>query len=252
MSLDDHGRVIRYAEMLFPSPDGYRSFVVDGIPCSKARPRFGKNGAVYSPTKAKERALSWVIKQSFSGPLLGNVYVICIFYRPNRQRIDADNLMKHFLDAATGVCWVDDSQVTAQLGIVEYDAHRPRTVVCIGDHDSTMVRDANREHVCAQCGCAFTSVQHKPKYCSRACSSRSRGRDLRGLVSCAGCGVDFKRRTSGQRFCSDDCRMASLVEKTAKPAALCKCGQVLSKRGYGMCRACYKAQVTKKPAAAAA
>jgi Holliday junction resolvase RusA-like endonuclease len=241
-AIDDHARVVGIAERLFGGAK-FQSFVIEGNPPSKARPRFVKHGVVYSPSAKKERELSWIIKSQFPAPLMSNVFVVCVFFRGTKQRIDSDNMMKHFLDAATGVCWKDDSQVTAQLGIVEYDPARPRTVCVIGAHSSSMVRDACREFNCARCGAQFTSIQAKPKYCSRACASRSRGEDLSELVPCRRCQRPFKRLSASSTHCGQACRMADLQDahKTRGPLPNCAvCRKPLSRHGYVRCRGCFE------------
>lgn len=242
---NDHVRVLRYAEILFDA-DEYRSCVIDGNPPSKARPRFGKNRNVYTPSSKAEKKLSWLLKYAFPAPLKENVFVICIFFRGDKHRIDSDNMMKHFLDAATGVCWNDDSQVTAHLGIIEYDPARPRTVVLIGRHESSMVRVKRDPCTCLNCGKIFETAQHHPpKYCSRACAAHSRGLNLLAKVPCARCGIMFKRISAARRFCSNACRIASLNDHSRRwpsPPTCSDCGSQVSKRGYGRCRACWRKQ----------
>lgn len=71
-----------------------------------------------------------------------NVRVSAFFFRSNRQTIDLDNLLKHILDAATGVCWVNDCQVTA-YGATELhlDREAPRTHIWVEPHtDASLLR----------------------------------------------------------------------------------------------------------------
>jgi len=233
--------------VLCPHSELMNCLVVEGEPPSKARPRFSSRGRVYTPKKQveAERYLSWRLKQAFKEPLEGNIAVGCVFYRSTHQRIDVDNMMKHVLDAANGVCWIDDSQVTAILGTIEFDPDHPRTIIMIGRHDSSMVREGRREALCAYCGKPFDprlrrGDPRRSKFCSRVCASRSRGEDLRQTVPCAYCGRHFRRRTAGQRLCSEECRRANLRRSREKPPALCSdCGKPLSKRGYKRCRECW-------------
>lgn len=65
-----------------------------------------------------------------------------MFWRSSRQVVDLDNLLKHLLDAATGVCWVNDCQVTA-YGFTELrlDIENPRTWLQIRlDHEASLLR----------------------------------------------------------------------------------------------------------------
>lgn len=189
--LNDHVRAIGIAESLFPL-SSLRTFVLLGNPASKAR-----------PTKLPE-----LVRRAFPAPMNGNVFVVCIFFRSNRQRIDSDNMMKNLLDSATGVLWVDDCQVTAQLGIIELDPARPRTVLAVGEHQSSMGRIGRRVLTCVGCGERFESVQHKPKFCSRQCALRSADTQLTEPVPCAGCGALFKRSNHTQKFCRRECGLA--------------------------------------------
>lgn len=247
-------------KMLSPETTHFQMAVIDGNPNSKARPRFGANGNVYSAKGqvAGEHAVGWQLKELFPEPLEGNVAVACVFFRGNRQRIDVDNMLKHVMDAANKICWHDDSQVTAQLGIIELDRGRPRTVIAIGEHITTMERTgrAKKERQCLSCGQAFISKQHDPKFCSRECAARARGEKLSELIPCGWCGTHFKRRTASVRFCSNDCRLASLHEnkrsKSRIPARCVDCGAKLSKPGYARCRSCWRERLASGKAGTAA
>lgn len=76
-------------------------------------------------------------------PVMGtNVWLSLTFYRASRQVVDLDNLEKHFLDAANGVLWVDDCQVTSKFSLLMLDPNQPRTVFSYGpDTESNLVRD---------------------------------------------------------------------------------------------------------------
>jgi Holliday junction resolvase RusA-like endonuclease len=243
----DLDRGLALLSALCPESLGARYLVISGNPASKARARFQRGGRVYASDEqvAAERALGWELKTRFEEPLDGNLAVVCIFFRANKQRVDVDNMLKHVMDSANKIAWHDDSQVTAQLGIIEFDAKRPRTVIVIGEHRSTMARTgkAEKKGLCLYCGNPFTTKQHHPpKFCSPACNSRSRGTDLSDGVSCAWCGKVFKRASAGQRFCSDACRLTSLQasNRAGRPPAACAdCGGKLSKPGYKRCRSCW-------------
>lgn len=81
------------------------------------------------------------LRNAVRRPFTGNVGLVCLFFRPDRQRIDVDNLLKHVCDAANGVLWVDDTQCTAIAGVIGLDRDDPRTVIAVGVHESTMIRD---------------------------------------------------------------------------------------------------------------
>jgi len=117
--------------------------VHDGQPERKARPRFGQ-GRTFTPkqTEDAERALAWALRAALRGrTFTGNVAALATFYRSNRLRCDADNLMKLVLDAGTQAgAWQDDCQVTLQLAVVEYDADHPRTELVLAECSSSMDR----------------------------------------------------------------------------------------------------------------
>lgn len=247
----DVDRASKLVSILCPNTHEYRFFVIEGNPVSKARPRFsGKSRRPYSSDKQREAEeyLAWRFKQRFPEPLNGNVAVGCVFYRSSHQRIDVDNMLKHVMDSANEVCWHDDSQVTALMGLIEYDPDRPRTLIVIGNHESTMQREGVRKAKCLYCGKEFEpnlrrGHPKRTKFCSRGCASRSVGEDLRESVNCAVCTKPFRRKTAGQRICSEACRVAAMVERNGKrKVSYCvDCGKQLSKPGYKRCRPCWVA-----------
>lgn len=105
-----------------------------GEPCGKERPRLGKHGNVYTPSKtaAYERSLGWAAKIAMKGqkPLLGPLMVTVTAFmgippswphsarmtalggliRPTRKP-DWDNVGKIAADALNGIAYVDDSQI---------------------------------------------------------------------------------------------------------------------------------------------
>jgi len=122
--MSDHLRPIALIESMVPGCTEVQSVTIDGPPHTKARALLTRRGGVEHPgeNRAAEKRTALHLKQSCPEPMTGNVALACIFFRPNRQRVDADNLLKHICDAATGVLWLDDSQVTAIVAIVELDA----------------------------------------------------------------------------------------------------------------------------------
>ncbi|MFI8976854.1 RusA family crossover junction endodeoxyribonuclease [Nocardia asteroides] len=112
-----------------------------GDPHPKGRPSFGQGRAFTRRVDLDAEAeTARLLAATLPAPLEGNVAIACLFYRRTRRRVDADNLVKHVCDAANGVLWKDDSQVTAELGVVELDRSNPRTVILLSRHDSTMER----------------------------------------------------------------------------------------------------------------
>jgi len=112
----------------------------------------GKLG-FYSPkdTKDEERALGERFRYELGRkgvrvPIDGNLALVAIFYRSDVREVDEDNLRKLVLDAATraGV-WHDDSQVTGGAVQVELDRERPRTLIALCPHDSSMIRTGRQK-----------------------------------------------------------------------------------------------------------
>ncbi|MHC9292009.1 RusA family crossover junction endodeoxyribonuclease [Mycobacterium sp. LTG2003] len=124
---------------------GERSYTltIPGVPWSKSRPRFTRKGRAFPDPKdvEAEKRTGTFLGATVRRPFTGNVGLACVFYRPTRRRIDADNLLKHVCDSANGVLWIDDSQCTAIAGVIDLDREDPRTVVAIAPHESGMVRD---------------------------------------------------------------------------------------------------------------
>lgn len=224
---------------------------IPGAPPSKARHRHGK-GRTFKTAKdiAAERHTAEHLAAAVREPFTGNVAIGCIFYRPNRQRIDVDNMLKHVCDAAKNILWEDDSQATAVFGVVELDPDNPRTVVVIGGHVSTLERGSDAVYPCAVCGEPIKRAGQTKlrKTCSKQCSAKARGFDsLEAEVPCAHCSKPFRRTTKYQTMCSAECRATSFSGKRRalrKLANCIDCGKQLTHGREGSrCRPCWKASL---------
>ena len=224
--------------------DALIALVHPGEPVSKARARFTRHGHAYTPqrTSASEQSLAYAFRGVTKGRTLeGNIAIVAVFYRATYQRVDADNLMKLVMDAATKArVWNDDSQVTAQAAVIELDHENPRTVIALGRTDSTMVRGARTyTKACARCGVEFTvdAKAYRRVYCKPKCAQP------RVKARCARCGTEFARGAAGQRYCSKKCVQADpLVRQkiaASRPHATCvDCGGRVSRREYIRCSNC--------------
>lgn len=229
--------------------------IIPGPPHSKARPRHTKTGKTYQdPADRNAEAVTAVyLRQKVRTPAPANVAVVCAFIRPNRQRIDADNMMKHVLDAANGILFKDDSQVTAQGAVVEYDRETPRTILLYGPHESSLDRTVNRTVPCAQCGKPvkrFEGVKEHTQFCSVKCKNLKFGWEatLKTPVACAVCGKDFIRRTSGQKLCSKKCQgefLGSRKRGTGHGNTCVDCGKPLAQATAVRCREDWRAHLRK-------
>lgn len=214
---------------------------VYGDPHSKGRPLIVNGRAMPNTADVKAEAGTRAALSRRHETYTGNVAMVCLFFRPNKQRIDVDNMLKHVCDAANGLLWTDDSQVTSLLGVVELDAGLPRTVIATAPQRTTMLRGSDDVVLCP-CGTLFSRTTSK--YCSLDCPARARG-FLRRPVPCEHCGDDFIRNTSTQRYCSPDCRIEGRrgrMRGRGKPFSQCSaCGTRLTHKRGGRCRECWRA-----------
>lgn len=244
-------------------PEWSLAFVHLAEPKSKARARVvrGRTGKMtaYTPgetSAAQEHlALSW--RMATRGKTAdGCLAIACVFYRPNRQRIDIDNMVKLVLDAGTKArVWYDDSQLVTIVARLELDPARPRTEIALMPSVSSLDRAMFKTQTCPGCKQEFTRKvsatvtigQHaeylsKSGFCSNACAQHAR----REISSCArvGCDTTFVRARPGQRYCSRSCsasqtRAESIASgKRAGPPLCKKCGARVSRREYRQCAKC--------------
>lgn len=190
---------------------------VEGEPRSKARPMEGS---------AKQDRQSHLLKNHMQVaslvPIKGNVAIVCIFYRSNKNRVDLDNLTKEVFDAANSVIWRDDMQVTACVALLRMDADYPRTAIAVGPHTIGSSLDRSDQDIpatCLSCGGSFVwrrypSSKRAGKFCSIKCNNRRAGRvDLREPVGCVECGNPFKRKNGTNVLCSEQCRIDAMVRR---------------------------------------
>lgn len=242
---DDLERAMQLLEALCPQHT-VNVVRLDGEPASKARPRFTSRGKPYTPVKTTEHENRIAERLEKLDPYPGNVAIACIFYRSSRQRIDSDNMLKAVLDGATKAkVWEDDSQVTAVVGIVDYDPDNPRTIIGLGHHTNTgMTRGDDAKVACEACGKLFFpggKRREHARWCSRECAAI-----LREPIQCPSCGRDFKRRSGNQKYCSGACR-GSAQSRKASLRTHCSKGHELTKDNtytHGNMRRCRKCQAT--------
>jgi len=226
------------------------AIVHDGAPVSKSRARWSrKSGRFYTPgaTVAAEDQLAQRFRDAMGGETIqGSVAIVATFFRPNYQRIDADNLMKLVMDSATkaGV-WVDDCYVVAQASFMEFDRDWPRTAIAWCETSTSF--DRRHGFICTVCGGKFfrksaATFSATPATCSAACRGILHKID-RGEAKCPKCDVVFKRNSAGQRYCSVTCSNSlprvRVPNANARPPSTCqKCGTRVSRREYTFCANC--------------
>ncbi len=95
--------------------------VIPGEPVAKGRPRFTKNGGVYTPKKTldAESDIGWALKAECREVDAVSRFSVSLEFW-TKKRADIDNLAKLVLDAANGVIWADDSQVWALRALKVY------------------------------------------------------------------------------------------------------------------------------------
>jgi Holliday junction resolvase RusA-like endonuclease len=93
-------------------------------PVAKGRPRFTKSGRVYTPSKTAhfESAIQRLLAPYKKTPAISGALVVSLVFTlvPPKKRVrdapsvkpDLDNFIKAVTDAANGILWQDDGQIT--------------------------------------------------------------------------------------------------------------------------------------------
>lgn len=95
-------------------------FFIDGNPVGKERPRIGKHGNVYTPSKTvdyqKNVGQSALVARNRAGifaPLEDSIFVEMKMYFVTTKSPDIDNVIKSVLDGMNKIMYKDDAQVIA-------------------------------------------------------------------------------------------------------------------------------------------
>lgn len=114
-----------------------QEFNIRGIPKAQARPRKGKGGHFYDPSKVyKDNITAQLLLQNPHYIAEGGITVNLLFNLPRPKSLkksvinhvkkpDIDNLVKSVLDAAKGIVWRDDSQIVILHAMKRYTAVEP-------------------------------------------------------------------------------------------------------------------------------
>lgn len=98
----------------FPMAVGM-TFLVEGNPIPKARPRLGRNGNVYTPRRTTKWE-TWVgLTAKMRRPQdwdLSGEFAVRLEFQVRTARADVDNLTKSVLDGLNKILWDDDRQVS--------------------------------------------------------------------------------------------------------------------------------------------
>ena len=112
-----------------------------GEPRPKERPRFGGGRVFSSKTQmADQKRLQHGMSLAFDEPLDGTIAIACLFYRSTQHHVDVDNLLKQVMDAAKGIIWHDDAQVTASWPALEVDREYPRIAIGVVPYQCSVRR----------------------------------------------------------------------------------------------------------------
>ncbi len=122
------------------------SFIVQGIPVAKGRPKFvvrGRYASAYTPKKTREAEDDFRKQCRHAAPeepLEGPLKISIVFHMKKPKvmkgfshhikRPDVDNLLKLVLDSMNGVFYKDDSQIVS-ITAGKYYSEDPRTLVSI-------------------------------------------------------------------------------------------------------------------------
>ena len=135
------------------------SITVPGEPVAKARPRFTRNGHVYTPKKTAyfETAVKMLAIRAMKSkqPIRGAVSLSVSFFLPipqswsltkktqaiagklrHTKKADLDNLVKSISDGMNGIVFADDAQIDAIYARKRYSTE-PRTEITVEAEDDT-------------------------------------------------------------------------------------------------------------------
>lgn len=115
-----------------------KTFVVEGPPQPKERPRRGFNGRWYTPkaTAAYEHkvgacALAAGLRPDAAESHAGEYRVVVRLWFKDRRRRDVDNVVKSILDGLNGIAFVDDSQIAEMTVQRNMDRDCPRAEITV-------------------------------------------------------------------------------------------------------------------------
>ena len=114
------------------------SFIIDGEPATKGRPRVTRSGHAYTPKATKDaEAAVLAAFQAQGGRMFDGLLMVSIWVHTNSaRRKDLDNIAKLVTDALNGHAYADDSQIDDLHIIRFWGADFPRTVVRIARIES--------------------------------------------------------------------------------------------------------------------
>lgn len=104
---------------------------IEGEPVCQERPRVISRGGkswAYDPSAKEKKALGMALIAHRKGILEGDLLLHIEFcVGKSRKRVDLDNLIKGFMDAANGVLFRDDSQIVRITAFLFRNMEQPST-----------------------------------------------------------------------------------------------------------------------------
>jgi Holliday junction resolvase RusA-like endonuclease len=179
------------------------SITVPGDPIATARPRHGKSGHTFIPTRSTDYqdVVALLVRQAAPARDLECPFRVYVdFYCSDYHRKDLDNLLKSIMDGITkSRLWVDDSQVQQLAAQVFRGQGNARAEVHIQEIDDL----SPRLKVCPQCGKPV--LYQRKVFCSQAC----RDVGTKTVIPCkvCGCPMELPRSMALLRVtCSRTCK----------------------------------------------
>ena len=110
-----------------------KTIIIPGVVQPKERPRKGKHGGIYTPTKTKdyEHKVATYARKAQVKCSEAHMTVWITVYWPDKRRRDLDNAAKSILDALNMIAWRDDSQIVNLHIAKRLDRKDPRAKVWI-------------------------------------------------------------------------------------------------------------------------
>ncbi len=113
------------------------TFVVAGPVVPKQRPRFARNGHVYTPPKTRSYemlvtlAAGAALRKHGEWDTTKRFALSLVLFMGDKRKRDLDNCAKAISDALNGVLYDDDAQIDELFAIRNYDKDNPRAVVAL-------------------------------------------------------------------------------------------------------------------------
>jgi len=114
------------------TPKGSYKLIIAGLPVIQGRPRRGRYGNFYDPSKKQRDALSLALsyaRVAAKMPIIESCLHLYVDFYGCGGRCDLDNLIKACSDSGNGVLWVDDRQIMQIHAVMVRKDPNPRTEI---------------------------------------------------------------------------------------------------------------------------